>query len=247
VTLATAFVARRRPARALEAPEPLPVEMSVAAVVPALNEAGAITGVVAELQANGIATVVVVDGGSRDDTRCLARAAGARVVDEPRRGYGRACQSGADAVASDVIVFLDGDGSDDPAYVPALVDRIVSGDAALALGVRTIREPGAMLTHQLLGTRLVTMLLWLRYGVRVADIPPMRAIRRDVLDGLAMREMTFGWPTEMIVNAVRSGLPVAEVDVRARRRTTGRSKIAGRLGPSLIAGVRMVGVVLRPT
>jgi glycosyltransferase involved in cell wall biosynthesis len=217
---------------------------SVTAVIPALDEAAAIGGVLAELAAAGVDDVVVVDGGSQDETAAVARAAGARLVHEPRRGYGRACQAGAAAGGGEVIVFLDGDGSDDPAFVPLLVDEVARG-SALALGVRSRREPGAMLRHQLLGTRLVTALVWLLHGVPVADVPPLRAVRRDVLDGLALREMTYGWPTEMLVKAARQGLVVTQVEVLARPRRGGRSKIAGRFAPSLLAGVRMVGVVLR--
>jgi glycosyltransferase involved in cell wall biosynthesis len=214
--------------------------------VPVLDEAATIGPLLDELRAAGITELIVVDGGSCDGTADVARAAGAVVVAEPRRGYGQACAAGGAATRAQVLVFLDGDGSDDPAFVPSLVARVRDGHAALALGVRTRHEPGAMLAHQMLGNRLVTALLGLVHGVVVADIPPMRAIRHDVLDALQMREMTYGWPTEMIVKTARAGLPIAQVDVRARRRAGGESKIAGRLAPSLMAGVRMLGAVLLP-
>ena len=224
---------------------PLPAPARVAAVIPVLDEAATITSVLAELRAVGIVEVVVVDGGSSDGTPDLAAAAGAVVVAERRRGYGRACAAGAAATTADVVVFLDGDGSDDPAFVPSLLADVCDDGAALALGVRTRCEHGAMLPHQVLGNRVVAGLLWLVHGVAVSDIPPMRAVRRDVLERLDMREMTYGWPTEMIVRTARAGLPITQIDVRARCRAGGESKIAGRLAPSLMAGVRMVGVVLR--
>ena len=157
----------------------------------------------------------------------MARAAGAVVVEERRRGYGRACRAGADAVGTDVIAFLDGDGSDDPAYLPALVGLVVDGSAALALGARRSQASGAMLPHQRVGNRVVTWLVWLIHGVRVDYVPPMRAIRADVLRSLQLREETYGWPTEMLVATARAGLPIVEVAVVARRRGAGESKIAG--------------------
>jgi hypothetical protein len=144
-----------------------------------------------------------------------------------------------------VIVFLDGDGSDDPAFLPAVLEPVLTGRAVLSLGARTRREPGAMLPHQRLGNRLVALLVRLVYGVRLRDVPPMRAIRRDVLEELALTEMTYGWPTEMIVKTARAGLPIAEVEVRSRARLGGDSKIAGRALPSTLAGAQMLAVVAR--
>lgn len=217
----------------------------VAAVIPVLNEAEALPGVLAGLASGPASEVVVVDGGSADGSAELARALGARVVIETRRGYGRACAAGAAAAAADVIVFLDGDGSDDPAALPALLEPVLAGRAALALGARTRPEPGALLLHQRLGNRLVAGLLRLVHGVSVRDVPPMRAIRRDALEALALVEQTYGWPTEMIVKAARSGLPIVEVEVPCRARRGGESKIAGRALPSVRAGARMLAVVAR--
>jgi glycosyltransferase involved in cell wall biosynthesis len=224
---------------------PLRRDASVAAVVPVLDEAAAIVGVLAELRDVGVERIVVVDGGSRDGTAELAQDAGAVVIRELRRGYGRACLTGAEAAGSDIVVFLDGDGSDDPAFIPQLLACIREGGAALALGARSRREPGAMLAHQMIGNRLVSALVSHVHGVRVDDVPPMRAIRSDVLTGLRLREMSYGWPTEMIVRTARAGLPIAQVHVHTRRRRGGESKIAGRLWPSLMAGAGMVRVVLR--
>jgi Glycosyl transferase family 2/Glycosyltransferase family 87 len=235
-------VAARRRSGALA---PLPEPPHVAAVIPVLNEAEALPRLLREFPAGAVDEVLVVDGGSRDGTVEAAREAGARVVVETRRGYGRACAAGAASTDAEVIAFLDGDGSDDPAFLPDVLEPILAGRAALSLGARTQREPGALLPHQLLGNRLVVLLVRLVYNVRLRDVPPMRAVRRDVLEGLALTEMTYGWPTEMVVKAARAGLPVAEVDIACRSRRGGKSKIAGRTLPSALAGARMLAVVAR--
>jgi hypothetical protein len=231
--------------RASRAPSPPAGRPSVAVVIPALNERDALPRVLHELPAGLVDEVIVVDGGSQDGTVEAARAAGAHVVVEARRGYGRACAVGAASTDADVIAFLDGDGSDDPAFLPSVLEPVLAGRAVLSLGARTRREPGALLPHQLLGNRLVALLVRLVYGVRLRDIPPMRAVRRDVLQGLALIEMTYGWPTEMIVKVARAGLPIAEVEVTCRARRGGESKIAGRALPSARAGARMLAVVAR--
>jgi hypothetical protein len=230
-------------------PEPvhLPAlqEPRVVAVIPALDEAEALPGVLAEFRPGVVDEVIVVDGGSRDRTAELARRAGARVVLEPRRGYGRACLAGLEASDAEVVVFLDGDGSDDPGALSDLLAPVLEGGAALALGTRATPQHGAQHIHQRLGNRLVSLLVWACYGLRVRDIPPMRAVRRDALIGLELRELTYGWPTEMVVKAARAGLPVAEVAVPSRPRQGGRSKVSGRIVPSVRAGARMLAVVGR--
>jgi len=225
--------------------EPLPERPHVVAVIPVLDEVEALPALLRELPAGVVDEVVVVDGGSRDGTPDAARAQGARVIVEPRRGYGRACAAGAAATDADVIVFLDGDGSDDPAALAAVLEPVLAGRAAISLGSRVVGEAGAQLPHQRLGNALVVLLLRLVYGLPVHDVPPMRAVRRDVLEGLALRELTYGWPTEMLVKAARAGLSVEEVEIRCRVRQGGRSKISGRLGPSARAGAIMLRVVAR--
>ncbi len=190
------------------------------AVIPVIDEADSLPFVLAEFPAGSVETIVVVDGGSTDGTVGLARAAGALVVIEPRRGYGRACLEGARATDAEIIVFLDGDGSDDPAAIASLVEPIRSGEAVLVLGARADPERGAQHGHQRLGNALVSLLVRICYGARIHDIPPMRAIRRDTLDQLGMSEMTYGWPTEMIVKTARAGLPIVR-DHRSRRAPAG--------------------------
>jgi glycosyltransferase involved in cell wall biosynthesis len=223
---------------------PLRHDARVVAVLPALDEAEALPGVLAALRDAGVSEIVVVDGGSSDATADIARAAAARVVVERRRGYGRACRTGAAASDAPLIAFLDADGSDDPTFLPPLIAEVRRG-AALALGARRTTERGAVLLHQRAGNVVVAGLVRLFYRAAVHDVPPMRVVRRDVLDRLAMVEDTYGWPTEMLVKTLRAGLPVVELPVVARARRGGTSKIAGRAGPSLKAGACMLNVVLR--
>ena len=233
--------ARPSPARL----SPLPDRPRVGVAIPVLDEAEALPAVLAGISPEIVHRIVVVDGGSVDGSAEVARAGGAEVVVETRPGYGLACRTGADVLATDVVVWLDGDGSDDPEAIRAVLEPVLSGRAALSLGVRATLEPGAQHWHQRVGNRFVTLLVRVTTGVPLRDIPPMRAIRRDALASLDLRELTYGWPTEMIVKAARAGLPIAQVEVPSRARRGGRSKVSGRLGPSLRAGARMLGVVAR--
>ncbi|MEO0823416.1 MAG: glycosyltransferase family 2 protein [Pseudomonadota bacterium] len=219
---------------------------TVAAVIPALNEAPAIGRVIAAIPP-WVDRVVVADNGSTDGTAKIARAMGARVVCEPRRGYGAACQAGIRAAGRrDVIVFLDGDFADDPGRMAALVDPIAAGEADLVLGsrVRGGAEPGALTLPQRFGNALACWLMRRLWGARYTDLGPFRAIRRPALARLEMRDMDFGWTVEMQVKALVAGLAVREVPTAYRRRI-GRSKISGTLRGTVAAGVKILSVIVR--
>ncbi len=221
--------------------------MRVTAIIPALDEEGAIGQTVARLDRTLVHEVIVVDNGSRDRTAERATVAGARVVFEARRGYGSACLAGVRAASgADVLVFLDGDGSDTPEDLPQVLGPILRREADLVLGSRTLGEceGGAVSAHQVWGNRIVLGLLRLLTGVRLTDFGPFRAVRSDALIQLNMSHPTYGWPIEMVVKAVRRNLRVIEVPVRTRRRI-GRSKVTGTLRGSLLAGYHLIATVLR--
>jgi glycosyltransferase involved in cell wall biosynthesis len=228
---------------------------AAAVVIPALDEEAVIADLVTEVRdaaalpdlAARIATIIVVDNGSCDATAERAAAAGATVVAEPRRGYGRACLAGVNAAAVELIVFMDGDRSEVPAEMGRLLGPIVSGEADLVLGSRVTgqAEPGALSPQQRVGNAVAALLLRLLYGIRVTDLPPYRAIRRDVLLSLGMTEATYGWPVEMIARAGQRGLRIQEVPVTCRRRAGGVSKVSGNLRASTLAGYRIVRAILR--
>ncbi len=222
----------------------------VGAVVPVIDEATAIGELTAGLRAAGACCVFVVDGGSQDGTPDVARDAGGTVIVEPRRGYGRACLTGADAAVVDhpIVAFLDGDGSCDPADLPALLAAL--DDADLVLGARTSRtiEAGALPWHARLGNTLVAALLRHRTGGRVRDLPPFKVIRREALAVLDLDDAGFGWTVQLVARALRApGLRVTETPVRFRRRRGGRSKVSGSIRASYAAGRRMIGCALAET
>jgi glycosyltransferase involved in cell wall biosynthesis len=188
---------------------------------------------------HGVGEVVVVDGGSSDRTVERARRAGAHVVVEPRRGYGHAMLAGLAALSPDaaIVLFIDGDGSDRPERVPAVLAPIERGEADLVLGSRLkgAREPGSLALAQIVAGYLAGLLIRVRYGVRLTDMSPFRAIRSDVLAGLGMREETFGWNLEMQMRAAAAGLRIVEVPVGQRRRAGGVSKVSGDLATAVHA------------
>jgi len=207
---------------------------SVVAIIPVLNEAGAIGPTIAALPGDVIDATIVVDGGSRDGTAEEARAAGAEVLIETRSGYGRACARGAARareMGAAVALFLDGDGADPAEQAAQLVGPVLADEADFVLATRTSghREPGSMGLHQVLAGRLVGRAIGLACGVRYSDMSAFRAIRLDRLAMLPMREMTYGWNLEMQMRAARAGLRVREVALPYRRRIAGRSKVAGTL------------------
>ncbi|HEM62459.1 MAG TPA: glycosyltransferase [Chloroflexi bacterium] len=222
--------------------------MDVAIVIPALNEEDSLPTVLSGLPEGLLEKTVVVDNGSSDRTAEVAEAAGAQVVREQRRGYGYACAAGAAAAGSaDVLVFLDGDGSDDPRQIASVLQPMERDEADLVLGARTIdpEAEGALMPHQRLGNAMVTGLVRLLYGQRVNDLPPLKAIRAPVLRSLDMKEMTYGWTVEMIVKCLRQGYRVVEVPATVGRRLGGRSKVSGTARGTVLAAYHLVGTTLR--
>jgi glycosyltransferase involved in cell wall biosynthesis len=222
---------------------------NVAVVIPALNEEEPIAGVVRECFATSVpGEVIVVDNGSTDRTAERARDAGARVVTAPL-GYGRACAAGVRAISleCDIVVFLDGDGSDVPAFMPQLVQPIANGTHDFVIGSRTRgqREAGSMNLQQILSGRIAGSIMRLLYGVPYTDMCPFRAIRCDALSKLNMREETYGWNLEMQMKAARAGLRIVEIPVNHRRRTGGESKVSGTFRGTFVAGARIIATLMR--
>jgi glycosyltransferase A (GT-A) superfamily protein (DUF2064 family) len=215
-------------------------EHSLAAVVPAWNEAAAIADVVRGLRAAGACCVLVVDAGSTDGTIGAARAAGATVIHEPRRGYGRACLTGAGAAAGhELVAFLDGDGSCDPADLAGLSEA--AADADVVLGRRAHAQAGALAWHARLGNDLVAAVLRTRTRCPVHDLPPFKLVRGDVLAGLGLDDAGYGWTVQLVGRALaHPALRVVEAPTTFRPRAGGESKVSGRLGPSLRAGRAML-------
>ena len=222
----------------------------ISVIIPALDEEEPIAAVVRDCLTTGLpAEVIVVDNGSTDRTTERARAAGAKVVSEPRPGYGRACAAGIRALSPecDLVVFLDGDGSDCPEFMPQLVDPIRRGEQDFVIGSRTRgkREPGSMNFQQVFAGRVAGALLRLLYGVRYSDMCPFRAIRRDGLERLGMKEPTYGWNLEMQMRAARAQMRILEVPVNHRCRTGGESKVSGTLRGTFVAGARIIATLFR--
>ena len=222
---------------------------NVSVIIPAFNEGEPIAGVVRECLATRMPNeIIVVDNGSTDRTAERARGAGARVVTAPR-GYGRACAAGVRALSPDcqIVVFLDGDGSDVPKLMNHLVEPIARGAHDFVIGSRSRgqREPGSMNLQQILSGRIAGFILRLLYGVHYTDMCPFRAIRRDALTKLDMCEETYGWNLEMQMKAARAGLRILEIPVNHRRRAGGESKVSGTLRGTFVAGARIVATLVR--
>jgi glycosyltransferase involved in cell wall biosynthesis len=222
----------------------------VAAIIPVLDEQGAIAAVLAAIPRGWVDQIIVVDGGSRDLSVDVARAAGATVLVERERGYGRACAKGAAAAIEDgaeILVFLDGDGSDRPEAIPSLVQPILDGKYDFVIGSRTrgTREKGSMGAHQVLAGRTIGAAVGLIYGAYFTDMCAFRAIRASALRRLGMREMTYGWNLEMQMRAARAGLRILELPVPHDRRRAGRSKVAGTIRGSIRASLRILATFAR--
>lgn len=219
----------------------------VALIIPTLNEEEAIGATVAEVPRDVVERIIVADGGSTDRTCANATAAGAEVI-SVGRGFGRACLEGVCAARdADIVVFMDGDGADDPSYLPQLVTPIAMGKVDLVMASRTrgVREKGAMSWHQVAAGRAAGIGMRALYGVSFSDMCTFRAIRRSSLIALGMRELTYGWNIEMQMRAARAGLSIREVPVSYRRRRGGASKVAGNLSTTLTAGSRIIAAFVR--
>ena len=219
----------------------------VTVVIPTFNEADSIGAVIAELPRDVVTRMIVVDGGSGDGTPERARVAGAEVI-PVGRGYGLACLTGAQAAGvDDIIVFMDGDGADDPSAIAALMAPIAGGDYDFVITSRARgeREPGSMAWHQILAGQVAGVLTKLLYGVRYTDMSAFRAIRRETLLTLGMRELSYGWNLEMQMRVARAGLRVLELPVGYRRRRGGESKVAGSLRGSVRAGAKIMSTFAR--
>jgi glycosyltransferase involved in cell wall biosynthesis len=221
----------------------------ISVIIAALNEEAAIANVINSVPKNLADEIVVVDNGSKDRTAEIATAAGARVVKEPIPGYGRAFLAGLRSVSPkcEIVVFLDGDGSDCPEMMDRLVTPIMEGKSDFVIGSRTRghRETGSMNFHQVFAGYMVGFILRILYGVRSTDMGPFRAIRRDTLDRLKLREETYGWPLEMQMRAARARVRTLEVPVDYRRRAGGHSKIAGTVRGSVLAATRILITLAR--
>jgi glycosyltransferase involved in cell wall biosynthesis len=218
-------------------------------VIPALNEEEVIGDVVRSIPGL-VERTIVVDNGSTDRTAQRAEEAGALVVKQPIRGYGRACRAGmneAIKAGAEIIVFIDGDGSDCPEFLQALVRPILQGEYDFVVGsrIRGEREPGSLTLQQVFAGHLAGWMLQVCYGVKFTDMSPFRAIRRSVLEALPMREETYGWNLEMQMLAARAKVRILEIPVNHRRRQGGVSKVSGTVRGTLIAGIRIISTFLR--
>jgi glycosyltransferase involved in cell wall biosynthesis len=223
----------------------------VAVVIPALNEAEAIGKVLSDIPPGVADEVIVVNNDSTDETPAIARRAGATVLDETRRGYGSACLKAVGYLSSkrnrpDVVVFLDGDYSDHPEEMIGLIEPLANGSCDFSIGsrIRGQLERGSMPWQQVFGNRLATILIRLFYGAKFTDLGPFRAIRLKELLALDMRELTYGWPIEMQLKAVKRKMRICEVPVSYRARI-GRSKISGTLTGTLLAGYMIISSVFK--
>jgi glycosyltransferase involved in cell wall biosynthesis len=221
--------------------------MKISVIIPAFNEEQAIGEVVGAVPADRVHEIIVVDNGSTDDTAKRAVLAGARVIQESRPGYGSACLAGARAaIDADILVFLDGDRSDDPKELRSVVGPVLENRADLVIGSRIhgTLDKGAMPLHGRLGNRFIVFILRLLYRVNITDIGSFRAIRSQTLSDLKMEQMTYGWPVEMVVKAARKDLRIQSLPIHYRKRI-GKSKVTGTIRGTILATYYMFLVPLK--
>jgi glycosyltransferase involved in cell wall biosynthesis len=229
-----------------------PASPAVFVIIPAFNEQNAVCSVVAEIPSELVTETIVVNNGSTDDTVNQARACGATMLDEPRKGYGYACLKGIDYLKSknpegcDVVVFIDADYSDYPEEMTKLVQPILADEADLVIGSRALgqKEKGSMTPQQVFGNWLATSLLDIFYKVKFTDLGPFRAIRYDKLIEIGMEDKTYGWTVEMQLKAARAGLRSAEIAVNYRKRI-GKSKVSGTVKGTLMAGYKILWTIFK--
>ncbi len=219
--------------------------MKVSVIIPVLNEEGAIAKVIDDIPKTLVHEIIVVDNGCTDQTVKIAREHGAKIVKEPQKGYGSACLMGIKTVeSSDIIVFLDGDYSDDPTQMNKLIEPINEGFADFVIGKRVPCEKGALLPQAAFGNRLATYLMNILFGTQYSDLGPFRAIRYEKLFALNMQDKNYGWTIEMQIKAAKMGLTILEVPVSYRKRI-GTSKISGTFIGSIRAGVKILTSLFR--
>lgn len=222
---------------------------NVAVIIPCLDEEEAISPLIAEIRAQGLTNIIVVDGGSRDATVARAKSAGAIVVTQPMRGYGRACASGIAAATSeaDYFLFLDGDGSDNPHYIPNILEPLLNGQADFVMGsrLRGVREAGSLNIQQIVAGRLAGWLIRALYGARFTDMSPFRALSRATLSRISMQDMSFGWNLEMQMRVAALKLNTLEVAVGCRKRRGGLSKVSGNFKAGLKAAMTIIITFLK--
>jgi len=221
--------------------------MQVSVIIPAINEEGSLEQVLAAIPRDVVNEIILVDGGSSDRTVSVAEHAGAMVIHEPRRGYGLACATGLKRASSEVVVFMDADGADDPGQIHDLISPLQDGQVDMVLGSRLAGHIalGAMPWHQRFGNWLSAALIRGLYGLTITDLSPFRAVRRSKLLALDMQEMTYGWPTEMITKAARKDWRIVEIPVNYHPRLAGDSKISGTFHGTLWATYYILRTIFR--
>ncbi len=221
--------------------------MRTSIIIPVYNEEESISFVLDQIPDKDNYEILVVDGGSNDNTVDIATSNGAQVIHEPRRGYGRACATGVEQANGEIVVFIDGDGADDPTQIPKLIKPLLTGQTDMVLGSRLTGNihPGAMPWHQQFGNKLSASLIRLLYQIPITDLSPFRSVNREKLIALSMQEMTYGWPTEMITKAALNNWKIIEIPVNYSPRYGGRSKISGTVKGTILATFYILFTILK--